>query len=152
MIKKVFDWFRTIVVGIGFFIVLGSLIIPFLYRVVNPSDIESREQNLRFQFQSITHPEGSKQIEFSINRRKMVKRWINAEYKYDNMSDAEVEKYYYQELIRKGWVKQPVSEEAYKHFHKSIYRKGDYEIVFKSSKDSVAIYLYYRDIFDRLDL
>jgi hypothetical protein len=151
MIKRVFDRFKKIFVGTVLFIVLGSFIIPSLYRVVNPTDIESREQNLRLQFQTIAHPEGAKQIKFNINS-KIVHRWISAEYKYDNMSDSEVEQYYCQELVRQGWVKQPVNEESYKRFHTSTYRKGDYEISLSPYKDSWSMGLYYRDIFDRFGL
>lgn len=142
---------RNVLGGIILFIFLSGFIIPLLYRVVNPSDIERREQNLRAEFQAVTHPEGAKQIRFSINH-KIVKRWISAEYKYDNMSDSEVEQYYYQELVRQGWVKQPVGEERYKQFHESIYRKGDYEIFLSPYKDSWSIGLYYRDFFDRWGL
>jgi len=132
-------------------ILLGSFIIPLLYLAVNPSDTARREQNLRSQFQTIAHPAGAKQTEFRIGK-KIVKRWISAEYKYDNMSDSAVEQYYYAELVRQGWVKQPVSEERYKQFHESIYRKGDYEIYFCPDEDSWAIHLNYKDFFDRFDL
>ncbi|MDR3562613.1 MAG: hypothetical protein P4N59_14425 [Negativicutes bacterium] len=145
------DGCRKIFGAIILFIVLGSFIIPLLYRVVNPSDIERREQNLRAEFQIIAHPEGAKQIRFSMNH-KIVMRWIRAEYKYDNMSDSELEKYYYQELTRQGWVKQQVSEEYYKRFHTSTYRKGDYEISLSPNEDSWSMGLYYRDIFDRFGL
>lgn len=142
---------RKIFIGIVFLIVLGPLIFSIVYRVVSPSDIEKREQNLRTEFQAIAHPEGAKQIRFSINH-KVVHRWISAEYKYENMSDSEVEQYYYQEFVRQGWVKQPVSEESYKRFHDSTYKKGDYEIYLSPYKDSWSIGLYYRDFFDRWGL
>jgi len=149
--KRVFCGCRKIFVGIIGLILLCAFTIPVVYRVVNYAEIERREQNLCLEFQAISHPEGARQLKFSINS-KIVKRWIRAEYTYNNMNDSDVEKYYYEELVRQGWIKQSVSEERYKHFHESIYRKGDYEIVFSPSKDSLAIYLYYRDIFDRLGL
>jgi len=149
--QKVFSMFRKIVA-----IVIGSILlcvftIPVVYRVVNYTEIEQREENLHLEFQAIVHPEGAKQLKYKMNS-KIVKHWIRAEYTYKNMSDSEVEKYYTEEMIRSGWIKQPVSEDRYKHFHESIYKKGDYEMVFIPNNDSVAIYLNYKDIFDRLGL
>jgi len=149
--KRVFCGCRKIFAGIIGLILLSAFTIPVIYRVVNYAEIERREQNLRSEFQGIAHPEGAKQLKFSINS-KIVKRWISVEYTYNNMNDSDVEKYYYEELVRQGWIKQPVSEERYKHFHESIYKKGDYEIVFSPSKDSWIISLNYKDIFDRLGL
>ncbi|GEM_PF-2485332 len=146
-----FNGCRNVFGTIILFVVLGSFIIPVFYKVVNPSDIERREQNLRAEFQTIIHPEGANQTKFKINS-KIVNRWIRAEYKYDNMNDSEVEQYYNKEMIRQGWIKQPVSEERYKQFYESIYRKGDYEITFCPNKDSWAIHLHYKDFFDRFAL
>jgi hypothetical protein len=150
MIKRVVGGCRKIFIGIIGLILLCAITIPEVYRVVNYTEIERREQNLHSVFQTISHPEGARQLKFSIHS-KAVKRWIRAEYTY-NMNDTDVEKYYYEELVRQGWIKQSVSEERYKQFHESIYRKDDYEIVFSPSKDSLAIDLNYRDIFDRLGL
>jgi len=149
--KQVFCGYRKIFTGILGLILLCAITIPEVYRVVNFTEIERREQNLLSEFQAISHPEGARQLKFSIHS-KAVKRWIRAEYTYNNMNDSDVEKYYYEELVRQGWIKQSVSEERYKQFHESIYRKGDYEIVFSPGKDSMAIYLNYKDIFDRFGL
>ncbi|MBP2639330.1 MAG: hypothetical protein H6Q66_281 [Firmicutes bacterium] len=149
--QKVFSMFRIIVAVIIGSILLCVFTIPVVYRVVNYTEIEQREQNLHSEFQAIVHPEGAKQLKYKMNS-KIVMRWIDAEYTYTNMNDLEVERYYNAEMIRKGWIKQTVSEERYKHFHESIYRKEDYEMVFSPHKDSVGIYLNYKDIFDRLGL
>jgi len=137
-------------------VIIGSILlcvftVPVIYRVVNYTEIEQREQNLHSEFQAIVHPEGTKQLKYKMSS-KIVMRWINAEYTYTNMSDSEVEKYYNEEMIRQGWIKQPVSEARYNHFHESRYKKGDYEMVFIPDRDAVAIHLHYKDIFDRLGL
>ncbi|MPM82917.1 hypothetical protein SDC9_129979 [bioreactor metagenome] len=149
--RQVFNVVRNIFGGIVFSIVLGALIIPIMYLVVNPGAVERREQNLRAEFQAIVHPEGATQIKVNIGH-KIVNRWLSAEYRYKNMSDSEVEKYYCEEMTRQGWIKQPVSTESYQHFHQSIYRKGDYEMSFYPLKDSWSIHLHYRDFFDRFAL
>jgi hypothetical protein len=151
MMQKVFSMFRKIVAVIIGSILLCAFTVPVVYRMANYTEIEQREQNLHSEFQTIVHPEDAKQLKYKMNS-KIVMRWINAEYTYKNMSDSEVEKYYNEEMVRNGWIKQPVSEERYKHFHESRYKKGDYEIVFIPDRNAVAIHLHYKDIFDRLGL
>jgi hypothetical protein len=150
MMKKLFDIFRKIFIGTVFFIIFAPLIISLLYRVVNPSGIERREEHLHRYFQEFEHPAGAKQLKFEITSG-IVKRWISAEYKYENMSDVEIEQYYYQKLTQHGWVRKSVNKEADKRFRASTYKKGDYEIyiVPSKNKDSWLIGLYCRDLFER---
>ncbi|WP_110955890.1 hypothetical protein [Anaerosinus massiliensis] len=99
--KKAFNIFRKVFVGVVWLILLGAAIFPLVYRILNPADIERREENLRTHFQAIEHPSGATQLDFKINS-KVVKRWIHAEYEHEHMSAIEIEQYYYQELTRQS--------------------------------------------------
>lgn len=149
--KRAFKGCSIIFAGIVGFIFLSTIMISVTYRVLNYDEVVRREENLRSEFQAIIHPEGAKQLKFEVNS-KIIIRWIDAEYKYNSMDNSQVEQYYFEELTKQGWLKQSVSEDAYKQFRQSIYKKGDYEIVFSPVKDYWIISLYYRDIFDRLGL
>jgi hypothetical protein len=125
--------------------------VPLLYRTLNYQGIQGIENAMRSEFQAIVHPEGAQQLKFSLNS-KIVRRWIRAEYKYNNMNDIEVEKYYQEELTKEGWTKEIVSEESYQHSHESFYKKEKYEVSLSPNKDYWIINMYYRDVFDRLGL
>ncbi|WP_110955889.1 hypothetical protein [Anaerosinus massiliensis] len=153
MMKKTFNILRKGFVGVVWLILLGAAIFPLVYRILNPADIERREENLRTHFQAIEHPSGATQLDFKIHS-KVVKRWINAEYKHEHMSAIKIEQYYYQELTQQGWVKKSVNQETDKRFRVSTYKKGDYEIYVSPSKtgNSWSIGLNYRDFFGRFGL
>lgn len=136
-------------IGIFFLIFFISVIVgPFFYKIINADEVIQREKNLNLQFESIVQPAVANQLDLRI-RSKTVNRWLVAEYKYDNMTDEEVEKYYEEELMKEGWSKKSVINKPNKRFRTSVYKKEMYEISIEPYKDYWVIIINYRDFFDK---
>jgi len=139
------------IVIIGFFIsIIGFSLI---YRIVNNAEILQREQDMRFQIQSINHPATAQQLELRIGS-KIVKRWLSATYKY-SMSDNEVEIYYEKELSKDGWLKTRTMGVTNERYRGSVYVKGKYELAIEpigNDKGCWELHLNYKDFFDKWGL
>ncbi|WP_177173709.1 hypothetical protein [Propionispora vibrioides] len=131
-----------LVVFIGLVALTGGICI------FDSQGIQRRENGLISEFQAITHPKETQQLDFNL-RHKIVRRWIDAEYRY-KLSSTELESYYDQELLKKGWIKEPINEKGDEQFRYFKYKKGDYEIIFRPYKDIWIIQVYLRDFYDKL--
>lgn len=138
------SFFGSIVLAV----LVSVVLLTFGIRIFGSQGIQKREQGLVLEFQDIVHPNGANQISFQI-KSKIIRRWIMAQYKY-NLNAAEIENYYDQELLPKGWSKVSVSKTEYEAFHHFRYKKGNYEIIFSPFKDSWLIKIYLRDFYDEL--
>lgn len=131
-----------------FMVFIGLVALTVGICVFDSQGIQRREKGLMSEFQAIAHPNEAQQLDFK-NRHKIVRRWIDAEYKYE-LNSTELESYYDKELLKKGWSKEPVSKKEYEQFHYFKYKKGDYEIIFRPYKDIWIIQIYLRDFYDKL--
>jgi hypothetical protein len=131
-----------------FSFLIAVVLLTFGIRLFDSQGLQKREQGLVSEFQAIVHPNDVEQISFQM-KSKILKRWIIAEYKY-GLNTTEIEKYYDQELLQKGWSKVSVSKTEYETFHYFRYKKGDYEMIFRPFKDSWIIQINLRDFYDNL--
>jgi len=96
--------FRKIQILFAILVVIGFSIpiLQFLSEYIpNPSIYHDRKENMKAEYENIELPKGAKEIEKK-TYNKITRIWIIADYEV-NMKKEEIEKYYQEELSKKGW-------------------------------------------------
>ena len=122
--------------------VLGVVVIFIIgHMVFNNEDGKQREVKLIAEYQAIKHPEGAKQVYYKLNR-KIIKRWINSRYIYP-ISNNEVQEYYDQELVDKGWQQVPAPSIPGDVLYR--YAKDNLILELKLNKNNWILHMSYED-------
>jgi hypothetical protein len=133
---KIFRKFQimfTIFLIIGFSIPIISFLIEY---IPNPSIYQERKENMKFEFENIEPPMQSTEIKKTITS-KITQIWIGAKYTVD-MEEEQIEKYYVEELLKKGWKYDKTTKEGEMKF-----KKNDLLFTLKAEKNNFRVGLYY---------
>ncbi len=115
ILSRKFQIILTIFIIIGF----SAPILSFLGEyIANPSIYQERKANMKLEYENVEPPANAKKIKETINS-KITRIWIGTDYTVD-MEKDDIEKYYQEELIKKGWKYEKIAHDGTISFIKKI--------------------------------
>lgn len=133
-IFRKFQTLFTIVLVIGFSIPILSFLGGY---IGNPSIYQDRKANMKIEYEDVELPKNAREIEKK-TYTKVTQIWISAQYAVD-MKKEEIEKYYQEELFKKGWRYEKTTKDGEIKF-----KKNDFLFVVVAKDNKVSTGIYYR--------
>jgi hypothetical protein len=124
----------TIVLVIGFSIPILSFLGEY---IANPSIYQNRKENMKLEYDKVEPPMNAKKIKETINS-KVTRIWIGTDYTVE-MKKEDIEKYYQEELLKKGWKYEKTAHDGTISFTKNDFL---FEVAIENNKIHTG--LHYR--------
>lgn len=131
--KKVQTMFMIFLI-IGFSLPIISFLIEY---IPNPSIYQDRKEMIKREYENVEPPNNSIKVS-EIIKNKITRIWISTDYTV-NMEKEEIEKYYQEEMSKRGWKYEKLA-----HDGTICFTKKDmlFEIFIESSKIHTSIHYY----------